>query len=120
MSVARHHQAWFKLKCPYPLDSEDYRKAYARLSGATNSDIESLRAEFDKYDGGSIPVRHFKHKGQWYAKPLTGGTAQKLNMKGIQQHGRKWRVQQRKRGQLRRWTFDTYQEAQRKRDIVFK
>ena len=119
MSVARHHQAWFKLKCPYPLDSEDYRKAYARLSGATNSDIESLRAEFDKYDGGSIPVRHFKHKGQWYAKPVSGGTAQELNMKGIQQHGRKWRVQQRKRGQLRRWTFDTYQEAAAKRDAIF-
>ena len=112
MSVARHHQAWFKLKCPYPLDSEDYRKAYARLSGATNSDIESLRAEFDKYDGGSIPVRHFKHKGQWYAKPVSGGTAQELNMKGIQQHGRKWRVQKRSNGQLRKWTYGTLQAAQ--------
>ena len=119
MSVARHHQAWFKLKCPYPLDSEDYRKAYARLSGATNSDIESLRAEFDKYDGGSIPVRHFKHKGQWYAKPVSGGTAQELNMKGIQQHGRKWRVQKRSAGQLRKYTYNTLQEAQRKRDSIF-
>ena len=38
----------------------------------------------------------------------------------VQRHGRKWRVQQRKRDQLRKWTFDTYQEAQRKRDIVFR
>ena len=107
MSVARHHLAWFKLKCPYPLDSEDYRKAYAGLSGATNSDIERLRAEFDEYDDGSIPVRHFKHKGKWYAKPLTGGTAQELNMKGIQRHGRKWRVQKRSNGQLRKWAYGT-------------
>ena len=112
MSVARHHLAWFKLKCPYPLDSEDYRKAYAGLSGATNSDIESLRAEFYLYDDGSIPVRHFKHKGKWYAKPLTGGTAQELNMKGIQRHGRKWRVQKRSNGQLRKWTYGTLQAAQ--------
>ena len=119
MSVARHHQAWFKLKCPYPLDSEDYRKAYARLSGATNSDIESLRAEFDKYDGGSIPVRHFKHKGQWYAKPVSGGTAQELNMKGISQHRQKYRVSKRIDGKLFRWSFNTLKEAVAKRDAIF-
>ena len=119
MSVARHHLAWFKLKCPYSRDSKDYKEAYARLQNATYSDLERLRAEFDEYDDGSIPVRHYKHKGKWYAKPLTGGTAQELNMKGIQQHGRKWRVQQRKRGQLRRWTYGTLQAAQRKRDVVF-
>ncbi len=119
MSVARHHQAWFKLKCAYSSDNKDYKEAYARLQNATYADLERLRAEFDGYDDGSIPVRHYKHKGKWYAKPITGGTAQKLNMKGIQRHGRKWRVQQRKRGQLKRWTFDTYQEAQRKRDVVF-
>ena len=94
--------AWFKLKCPYSSDSKEYKEAYARLRRATDSGLERLRAEFDQYDDESIPVRHYKHKGKWYAKPLTGGTAQELNMKGIQQHGRKWRVQQRKRGQLRR------------------
>ena len=119
MSVARHHLAWFKLKCPYSSDSKDYKEAYARLCDATYSDLERLRAEFDEYDDGSIPVRHYKHKGKWYAKPLTGGTAQKLNMKGIQRHGRKWRVQQRSNGQLRKWTFDTYQEAAAKRDAIF-
>ena len=119
MSVARHHLAWFKLKCPYSSDSKDYKEAYARLQNATYSDLERLRAEFDEYDDGSIPVRHYKHKGKWYAKPITGGTAQKLNMKGIQQHGIKWRVQQRKRGQLRRWAFDTLKEAVAKRDAIF-
>ena len=102
MSVARHHLAWFKLKCPYSSDSQDYKEAYARLQNATYSDLERLRAEFDGYEDGSIPVRHYKHKGKWYAKPVSGGTAQRLNMKVIQRHGRKWRVQQRKRGQLRR------------------
>ena len=58
--------------------------------------------EFDEYDDGSVPVSHYKHKGKWYAKPVSGGTAQRLNIKGIHLHGRKWRVQQRKRGQLRR------------------
>ena len=119
MSVARHHLAWFKLKCPYSRDSKDYKEAYAKLQNATYSDLERLRAEFDEYDDGSIPVRHYKHKGQWYSKPVSGGTAQKLNMKGIQRHGRKWRVQQRRDGQLRKWTFGTLQEAQRKRDTIF-
>ena len=105
--------------CPYSCDSKDYKEAYARLCGATYANLEKLRAEFDEYDDGSISVRHHKHKGEWYAKPITGGTAQRLNMKGIQQHGRKWCVQQRKRGQLRRWTFDTYQEAAAKCDAIF-
>ena len=119
MTVARHHLAWFKLKCPYPIESNAYKQAYARLHSATYPDIERLRAEFEAYDDGSSPVRHYKHKGKWYAKPVSGGTAQRLNMKGIQRHGRKWRVQQRKRGQLRKWTYDTLKEAQRKRDMVF-
>ena len=75
--------------------------------------------EFDEYDDGSVPVSHCKHKGKWYAKPVSGGTAQRLNIKGIHLHGRKWRVQQRKRGQLRRWTFDTYEKAAAKRDAIF-
>ena len=53
------------------------------------------------------------------AKPLSGGKTQKLNMKVIQRHGRKWRVQKRSNGQLRKWTYGTLQEAQRKRDMVF-
>ena len=119
MPNKRSHLAWFKLKCPYPPNSQAYKQAYAKLNNATNADLEKLRAEFDEYEANSIPLRHYKHKGQWYAKPVSGGTAQKLNMKGIQRHGRKWRVQKRSNGQLRKWTFGTLQEAQRKRDVVF-
>jgi len=119
MPVTKAHLAWFKLKCPYPPTSQAYKQAYAKLNNATNADLEKLRAEFDEYNDNSIPVRHYKHKGQWYSKPVSGGTAQKLNMKGIQRHGRKWRVQKRRDGQLRKWTFGTLQEAQRKRDLVF-
>ena len=118
MSIPNSHLAWFKLKCPYPPDSQAYKRAYARLNNASYADLEKLRAEFDEYDDGSIPVRHYQHKGQWYAKPLSGGTAQKLNMKGIQRHDKKWCVQKRSNGQLRKWTYGTLEEAQRKRDMV--
>ena len=119
MSITKAHLAWFKLKCPYPPNSQAYKQTYAKLNNANNADLEKLRAEFDEYKDTSIPLRHYKHKGQWYAKPISGGTAQKLNMKGIQRHGKKWRVQKRSNGQLRKWTFGTLQEAQRKRDVVF-
>ena len=120
MSIIKAHLAWFKLKCLYPPNSQAYRQAYAQLNNATYADLVKLRAEFDEYDDGSIPVLQYKHKGQWYSKPFAGGTAQKLNMKGIQQHGRKWRVQKRSNGQLRKWAYGTLQEAQRTRDVVFR
>ena len=119
MSIIKAHLTWFRLKCPYPPNSRAYKQAYAKLNNATYANLERLRAEFDEYDDGSIPVRHYNHKGQWYAKPLFGGTAQKLNMKGIQRHVRKWRVQKRSNGQLKKWTYGTLKEAQRKRDMVF-
>ena len=104
---------------PYPSNTNLYSQAHARLNNATYGDLERLRTEFDEYDNGLIPVRHYKHKGNWYAKPITGGTAQALSIKVIQQHGRNWRVQKRSNGQLRKWTYATLQEAQRKRDMVF-
>ena len=119
MYITKAHLSWFKLKCRYSPNSQAYKQAYARLNNASYADLEKLRAEFDEPDDGSIPVRHYKHKGQWYSKPVAGGTAQKLNMKGIQQHGKKWRVQKRSSGQLRKWTYGTLQEAQRKRNLVF-
>ena len=119
MPITNSHLAWFRLKYLYQRNSNLYKQAYARLNNASYADLEKLRAKFNEYDDGYIPVRHSKHKGQWYAKPPTDGTAQKLNMKGIQRHGRKWRVQKRSNGQLKRWTFDALQEAQLKRDVVF-
>ena len=119
MPITQSHLAWFKLKCPYPTNNQAYKQAYAKLNNATYADLEKLRAEFDEYEDNSIPVRHYKHKGKWYSKPISGGTAQELNMKGIQRHGKKWRVQKRSNGQLRKWTFGTLKEAQRKRDMAF-
>jgi hypothetical protein len=119
MPITQSHLAWFKLKCPYPTNNQAYKQAYAKLNNATYADLEKLRAEFDEYEDNSIPVRHYKHKGKWYSKPISGGAAQKLNMKGIQRHGKKWRVQKRSNGQLRKWTFGTLKEAQRKRDMAF-
>ena len=84
MPITNSHLAWFRLKCPYPRNNQASKRAYARFNNANYADLEKLRAEFDEYDDGSIPVRHYKHKGQWYAKPLFGGTSRKLNMKEIQ------------------------------------
>ena len=99
----------YKLVCP----------AYARLKKARYAALERLRAEFDAYEDNSIPVRYYKHKGQWYAKPITGGTAQKLKMKGMHRHGKKWRVQKnRSKGHFMRWTYDTLWEDQRTIDMV--
>jgi len=119
MPISQPRLAWFKLKCPYPYNSPDYKKAYAKLQNASYADLETLRAEFDEFDDGSIPVIHYQHKGEWYAKVGLTGSPQKLNMRGIQQHGRKWRVQKRSRGHLRKWTYDSLPEAQRKRDKLF-
>ena len=99
--------------------SQAYKQAYAKLNNATYAELEKLRAEFDEYEDHSIPVRHYKHKGKWYSKPFSGVAAQKLNMKGIQRHGKKWRVQKRSNGQLSKWTYGTLQEAQWKRDKLF-
>ena len=73
MPITNSHLAWFKLKCPYPPDSQAYKRAYARLNNASYAYLEKLRAEFAEYDDGSIPVLHYKHKEQSYAKPLFKG-----------------------------------------------
>ena len=81
MTITKAHLAWFKLKCPYPPNSQAYKQAYAKLNNATYADLEKLRAEFDEYEENTI--RKYKQKGKWYAKAVSGGTAQEVNMKGI-------------------------------------
>ena len=44
---------------------------------------------------------------------------EKYPHKSIQRHGSKFRVQKRVDGQLCKWTFDTLEQAVRKRDAVF-
>ena len=120
MTIAKHHLAYFKLKCPYKIDSPKYREAYAKLHGATYSDIERLRAEFDEYQDGSTPVTHHYVNGQWLAvvgshsKPPTA-----QNLKAIAQHRQKYRVSKRIDGKLFRWSFNTLKEAVAKRDAIF-
>ena len=40
-------------------------------------------------------------------------------MKGIQQHGAKYRVEKRIKGKLHRWSFDNLTDASAKRDLIF-
>ena len=92
--------------------------AKAKLDNATYADLERLRAEFELYKDGSIPVTHYSLYDEWFASVGSVKTEQ-ANMKGIQRHGSKFRVQKRINGQLQRWTFDTLDKAVRKRDAIF-
>ena len=118
MPVTNAHLTWFKLKFPYPLISQAYAAAKARLNYASYSELERLRAEFDEYQDGSIPVTHYNLYDEWFAS-ASGVKARATNMKGIQHHGSKFRVQKRVDGQLRKWTFDTLEQAVRKWDAIF-
>jgi hypothetical protein len=80
--------------------------AKAKLDNATYADLERLRAEFEMYKDGSSPVTHYHLYGEWFAS-VGGVQTEQVNMKGIQRHGTKFRVQKRINGQLQRWTFDT-------------
>ena len=120
MAICNAHRNWFRLKCPYPSGSKEYSRAYAKLDNAKYSDLEKLRAEFEEYDDGSTPVTHHYLNDEWVA--VVGSRSKPsptLNMKAIQRHGHKYRVQKRSRGKLRKWTYDTLKEAVAKRDAIF-
>ena len=118
MVIINAHLNRFTLKCPYPVNSKAYASAKARLNNAPYPDLERLRAEFADYQDGSIPVTQYNLYDEWFAS-AGGVKAHASNMKGIQHHGNKFRVQKRVDGQLRKWTFDTLEQAVRKRDAVF-
>ena len=118
MPITNAHLNWFKLKCPYPANSKAYASAKAGLNNASYPDLERLRAGFDEYQDGSTPVTHYNLYDEWFAS-VSGVNAHAINMKGIQRHGSKFRVQKRVDGQLYKWTFDTLEKAVRKRDAVF-
>ena len=110
MPITNAHLNWFKLKCPYPVNSTAYSTAKARLNNALYPDLERLRAEFDEYQDVSIPVTHYNLYDEWFAS-VNGVKSHATNMKGIQRHGSKYRVQKRVDGQLRKCTFDTLEKA---------
>ena len=118
MAITNAHLHWFKLKCPYPEGSKAFRMAKAKLENATYRDLERLRADFEEYKDGSIPVTHYNLYDEWFAS-AGGVQTEQVNMKGIQRHGSKYRVQKRINGQLNRWTYDTLEKAVQKRDIIF-
>ena len=116
--VVRFTLNWFKLKCPYPVNSKAYVSAKARLINASYPDLEKLRAEFDEYQDGSTPVSHYNLYDEWLAS-VNGVKVHATNMKGIQRHGGKYRVQKPVDGQLGNWTFETLEREVRKRDAIF-
>ena len=118
MPITNAHLNWFKLKCPYPANSKAYASAKARLNNASYPDLERLRAGFDEYQDGSTPVNHYNLYDEWFAS-MNGVKVHTTNMKGIQRLGSKYRVQKRVDGQLQKWTFDTLEQAVRKRDAIF-
>ena len=118
MAITNAHLNWFKLKCPYPKDSKAFRIAKAKLENATYRDLERLGAEFDMYEDGSTPVIYYNLYDEWFAA-VGGVKTHAVNMKGIQQHGSKYRVQKRVNGQLKRWTCNTLDDAIKKRDAIF-
>ena len=83
MAITNAHLHWFKLKCPYPQGSKAFRMAKAKLDNATAADLERLRAEFELYKDGSIPVTHYSLYDEWFASVGSVKTEQ-VNMKGIQ------------------------------------
>ena len=121
MAIANNKLSWFKFKCPYPQDTTEYQNALSRLGNASLADMNKLDAEFTLWrETNHTAVSHHFIDGEWIAvigthsKPIPA-----LNMKAIQRHGHKYRVQQRKRGQLLRWSFNTLTEAVAKRDAIF-
>ena len=68
-------------------------------------------------DDGSIPVIFFRKGNQWLCS--IGSPPEAQNLKGIQPHGRRFRVQKRVGGDIRKWSFDNLHEAIKKRDAIF-
>ena len=110
---------WFNRFCPYPRHTQQYKDAYKRAKESSYAERLKLKAEFDEYDNGTIPVHHYTLDGEKWIATINGPPQTQQNLKGIQPHGRKWRVERRINGELYRWTFETLGEAMEKRDKVF-
>jgi len=103
-----------------------------RKHGKIKTIINNTMEDKPKIEHTFIPkkydVKHYycTDKKQWKAaikrkkKDWLYNPHSQVNMKGIQEHGRKWRVQRKVRGILHRWACDTLSSAIKKRDEVFK
>jgi len=119
MTIQSHHLSWFKLKQPYPLNSKQYKDAYARLNNANYYELERLRSEFQFYEEeGSNQVVHYHNGDGWLCKIGNHAPVQ-VNMKYIQIHRKRFRVRIWVDGELRIWSYSTLTEALTKRDAIF-
>ena len=110
---------WFYQFCPYPRDSKEYKRALRRVENSNHAERNKLKAEFDEYDNGTIPVHHYSLDGEVWIATIYGPPPPQQNLKGIQQHGSKWRVERRVNGKLERWTAESLSDAISIRDRVF-
>lgn len=118
--IPRNVLSWFKLKCSYPINSPEYRDSIKRLEDGKYSTRNRLGAEFDAYYVvNNIVFEHHSKDGEEWIATIDGPPPTQKNMKGIQQHGKKWRVERRLNGELQRWTCNTLSEAFSIRDRVF-
>ena len=104
----------------YQHETSPCKDAYSGLITASLADMNRLDAEFEAWceDNQTLVTHHYLNN-EWVA--VVGSRSKPspaLNMKAIQHHGHKYRVQKRSRGQLRKWTYDTLKEAVAKRDAM--
>jgi hypothetical protein len=102
------------------MNSQIYKDALRGLDGSSYNDRERLNAEFEAYENPlHVPVEHYSLDGEDWIATIYGIPPAQQNLKGIQQHGGKWRVERRVDGILHRWTANSLSEAINKRDRVF-
>jgi hypothetical protein len=118
--IPRNVLSWFKMECSYPINSPEYRDAMKRLEDGKYSTRNRLDAEFKAYyEANNIVFEHYSNDGENWIATIDGPPPTQQNLKGIQQHGEKWRVERRIDGKLQRWTCNTLSEALSIRDRVF-
>jgi hypothetical protein len=117
--TSRNVLTWFNQKCPYPKTSQQYKDALRKLDDSTYRDRQRLNAEFEAFESPHIPVEHYSMDGEHWIATIYGIPPAQQNLKGIQQHGSKWRVERRVKGKLERWTAESLSDAISIRDRVF-
>ena len=103
-------------------------RKYSKIKIIINNTMDDKPKVEKPFTPKKYDVKHYycTDKKQWNVvikgeqKDGSYNPHSQVNMKGIQEHGRKWRVQRRVRGILRRWTCETLSSAIQKRDEVFK
>ena len=77
MSITKAHLAWFKLNARTQLTAKPTNKPTLSSTTLPTLTYRSYVLTLMNMQIPQSPV-HYKYKGQWYAKPVFGGAAQKL------------------------------------------